>query len=63
MIRYSHAARHTQGSHDGRQDADNELNDKFPGFLSHKMKFKIYKFKIQKPPINSCATAAALTPP
>ncbi len=31
----SHAARHAQGGHNGRQDADDELDDEFPRFLVH----------------------------
>ena len=31
----SHAAGDAQGGHDGREDADDELQDEFPGFLSH----------------------------
>ena len=31
----SHAAGDSQGGHDGREDADDELQDEFPGFFIH----------------------------
>ena len=47
-VQRTHAARHAQRGHDGRQDADDQLDDKLPGLLVHgKFKFKINKFKIQ----------------